>query len=82
MPSEHPDFPAEQLRAAAQGNDDANARVDALHRELAAEHPDKTAIHGHVGELRKHASLATIVTNWFEDPKTQAFIDELTGTGL
>ena len=82
MASEHPEFPEEALRAAAQGNAEAGASVDALHQELGADRPDKSAIQSHVRELRKHASLATIIANWFEDPKTQAFIDELTGTGL
>ena len=82
MASEHPKFPAEELRTAAAGNPEAGARIDALHRELGAEQPDQTAIHDHVRELRKHASVATIVANWFEDPKTQAFINELTGSGL
>lgn len=80
--ADRPKFPADDLRNAVPHDEPARDRIDALDRELNADRPDKSAITSHVGELRKHASLATIIANWFEDPKTQAFINELSAGGL
>ena len=82
MPDERTDFPADKLHAAIPDDSDAQARVDALKRELASDRPAAATIEAHVAELRKHASLRDLVTAWFEDPRTQAFIEELTATGL
>jgi len=81
MASERPDLPIDKLRAAA-GDAAARERIDALHRELSSAQPGSAAIKEHVAELRKHGSLADVITSWFEDPRTQAFIDELTAAGL
>ena len=82
MPDNNPDFPADKLHAAIPDDPDARARIDALKRELASDRPTAANIRTHVTELRKHASLRDLVTAWFENPRTQAFIDELTATGL
>ncbi|MBV8602251.1 MAG: hypothetical protein JO359_11870 [Candidatus Eremiobacteraeota bacterium] len=82
MPDDRPDFPLENLRAAVPGNPGAQAEIDALHRELAAERPASAKIKAHVESLQKHAPLSTLVANWFEDPRTQTFIQELTAAGL
>lgn len=82
MSEERPEFPIDDLRAAVSGDPAARDRIDALDRELNAREPSRTSIDSHVGELRKHPSLGALITAWFEDPRTQAFIDELTGTGL
>jgi len=82
MPYERPDFPADELYAATPNDSDARARIDALKRELASDRPTAANIHTHVSELRKHASLRDVVTAWFESPRTQAFIEELSATGL
>ena len=82
MAEQRPDFPADDLRKAVPHDAEAHKRIDALDRELNSERPDRSTVTSHVGELRKHASLATIIANWFEDPKTQAFIDELSAGGL
>jgi len=82
MPNERPDFPADKLNAAIPDDPQAQARIEALKRELASDRPTAANIHAHVTELRKHASLRDLVTAWFESPRTQAFIDELTATGL
>lgn len=82
MSEQRPKFPADDLRAAVPGDAAAHRRIDALDREWSAQRPNHAEIQSQVGELRKHASLATIIANWFEDPKTQAFIDELSGGGL
>jgi hypothetical protein len=82
MPQNRAEFPYEKLRAAASNDSNAQTRVDALHRELNAERPASSAIREHVAALQKHASLQALIATWFEDPRTQAFIDELTATGL
>lgn len=82
MPAERPKFPLDDLRAAVGGDREAQARLDALNRELSAAKPARSTIASHVGELRKHASIGTLIANWFDDPRTQAFIDELSAGGL
>jgi hypothetical protein len=76
------EFPVDELRRAAGEDRTAHARIDALGRELDSDNPVRASIDSHVAELRKHPSLSTLIANWFDDPRTQAFIDELTGTGL
>ena len=82
MPKEHPDFPAEDLRAALPDDPDVYKRISELHDELHAHHPKSAAIQEHVSALRQHPSLRDIITAWFDDPRTQAFIAELTAAGL
>lgn len=82
MPNDRPEFPLESLHAAAGENEAARARIDALHRELTCERPKAESINEHVTELRKHAPVAAIVANWFEDPRTQMFINEIVQAGL
>ncbi len=82
MPDERYDFPADKLNAAIPDDSEARARIEALKRELASDRPTAANIQAHVTELRKHASLRDLVTAWFENPRTQAFIEELTAAGL
>ncbi|HEY1727656.1 MAG TPA: hypothetical protein VGG22_04705 [Candidatus Baltobacteraceae bacterium] len=82
MPDERTDFPADKLNAVTPNDPEARARIEALKRELAADRPTAANIQSHVTELRKHASLRDLVTAWFESPRTQAFIEELTAAGL
>lgn len=82
MPRDHPNLPVDKLHAAVSDDSEARKRIDALHRELASEKPEATAIKEHVEELRKHAPIAAIIANWFEDPRTQLFINELVQAGL
>jgi hypothetical protein len=82
MPAERPDFPAEDLRAALPDDPEVFKRIAELQGELHSERPATATIHNHVAELRKHASLRTLIAAWFDDPRTQAFIDELTAAGL
>ena len=79
---ERPPFPTDQLRAAVPSDHEARSTIDDLHNELSTERPASSAIKAHVETLRKHAPLTTLVANWFEDPRTQAFIEELTAAGL
>jgi hypothetical protein len=82
VPKERPEFPADELHAAVPGDAEARRRIDALHRELGSQRPSPELIAEHVGELRKQPLLTALISNWFDDPRTQAFIDELTHTGL
>jgi hypothetical protein len=80
--AERPDFPADALRAALPNDPEVYERIADLRDELESERPASAKIRGHVDELRKHPSLRAIVAGWFDDPRTQAFIDELTAAGL
>lgn len=80
--AKRPEFPADQLRAALPDDPEIFQRIAELHGELQAERPASSKIRGHVEALRKHPSLRALVTAWFDDPRTQAFIDELTAAGL
>jgi methylthioribose-1-phosphate isomerase len=82
MPDDRTGFPAEKLHAAIPDDPETRKHIDALHRELASDRPTAANINQHVTELKKHATLRDVVTAWFENPRTQAFIDELTATGL
>ena len=82
MADREPKFPADELKAAAGQDRDTLSRIDALHRELTSEKPASESLNAHVEELRKHPSLMTLIENWFLDPRTQEFIEELSGTGL
>lgn len=82
MPDDRTDFPADKLHAAIPDDPETRKRIDALDRELGSDRPTAASINQHVTELRKHASLRDLVTAWFENPRTQAFIEELTATGL
>ena len=82
MSNERPQFPAEDLRAAMPDDPEVFKRIADLDDELRSERPASAKIHAHVTELHKHASLRTLLAAWFEDPRTQAFIDELTAAGL
>lgn len=77
-----PDFPLRELHAAAGEKFDLRNRIEALHRELSAKRPARASINSHVRELRKHPPLAALIANWFDDPRTQAFIDEIIASGL
>lgn len=82
MADRDPKFPVDELKAAAGQDREALSRIDALHGELNSDTPAREAIDAHVTELRKHPSLMTLLENWFLDPRTQEFMDELSGTGL
>jgi hypothetical protein len=76
------EFPKDQLRAAAAHDREAQERIEALHKELSTQHPSSAKIKEHARQLGKHPALAAIVENWIDDPRTQAFINELILAGL
>jgi hypothetical protein len=82
MAGERPEFPLDSLHAAARDNHAARDRIDALHRELNASSPKAETIKEHVAQLRKHAPVAAIIANWFDDPRTQMFINDIVQAGL
>ncbi len=75
-------LPHEDLRAALPEGHGAHATIDALHAELAGASPDKAAVEQHVGTLRLVPELEAIVVNWWDNPSTQRFFDNLARTGL
>lgn len=80
--NDRPGFPADELRAAAGDHPEARARIDALHAAVGAERPDPAAIARHVEGLRGFSTLLGPLERWWLDPRTQAFISELSATGL
>jgi hypothetical protein len=77
MQNRHPELPVEALRTAARDDQGARERIDALHRELNAERPASAAIRDHVEDLRNRAPLTSLILNWYDDPRTQLFINDL-----
>lgn len=82
MAHDRPEFPIEQARAALPSDHAGQRQLDALHRELHSQHPRADAIKARVDELLTHSPIASMVANWFDDPRTQEFINELVQAGL
>ena len=80
--AERPQFPADALRAASPDDPEIFKRIADLDSEIKSKQPRSAKIREHSTELRKRASLRDILTAWFDDPRTQEFIDELTAAGL
>lgn len=72
-----PPLPQADLHAALSGEHHAHATIDALHAEIHSESPDRPTIEKHVETLRGLPELEAIVANWWDDPRTQRFIDVL-----
>lgn len=77
-----PELPIDHLREALPEGHEARADVDALHGELVKERPSAQEIAGRVERLRRWPQVASTVANWWDDPRTQLFIQELTAAGL
>lgn len=82
MSRDNSEFPLEKLHAALPHDHHVRQRVDALHAELRSKAPRAAVIKEYAKELRKHAPIAAIIENWFEDPRTQEFINDLVQAGL
>lgn len=82
MSRECPQLPVDQLHAALPSGHEAKRGVDALHRELESPTPNPSVIRRLASELEQHAPIAAIVANWFDDPRTQEFINALVQAGL
>lgn len=61
---------------------EAHATIDALHGEIGARAPNRRSIEKHVTRLRALPELEAAVANWWDDPKTQRFIADLSQIGL
>jgi hypothetical protein len=75
-------LPLEQLHAALPGHHQAHARIDQLHAEMGKDSPSRQAIEQHVHHLRLLPELEAIVVNWWNDPKTQRFFENLGQIGV
>lgn len=75
-------FPRESLHAALPQDHAAHGTVDELHTEIARPQPNPRTIQRHVGTLRGVPELEAIVSNWWDDPKTQRFVATLGQIGL
>jgi hypothetical protein len=76
-----PELPVAALRGAAE-DETAHADIDALHAEVSKDRPSPETIAAHVERFRDRPRLFAIVANWFDDPRTQTFLADLSGTGL
>jgi hypothetical protein len=81
MDEKRPDLPVEQLHAAAESAT-ARADIDALHAELSKDRPSAAAIASHVERLREQPKLLAVIGNWFDDPRVQTFLADLSSAGL
>jgi hypothetical protein len=81
MEDRPPEFPLEQLHAAAE-DEAARSHIDALHAELSKDSPSADTIAMHVEQLRERPKLLALVSNWFDDPRVQTFLADLSSAGL
>jgi hypothetical protein len=70
-------LPLTELHAALPHEHHAHATIDALHAEIRKISPHRETIENHVGALRALPELEAVVANWWDDPRTQRFIDVL-----
>lgn len=78
----YPPFPEDELRAQAKSNAEAHAKIGALRDELSSDKPSANKIKEHVEHLNAWDDLVATLERWWMDPRTQAFIWELTEAGL
>lgn len=81
MEDQRPELPLQQLHAAAD-DDQAREQIDALHAELSKVQPSSDVIATHVDEIRKQPKLVALIENWFDDPRIQTFLADLSSAGL
>ncbi|MBV9103381.1 MAG: hypothetical protein JO060_07300 [Candidatus Eremiobacteraeota bacterium] len=81
MEDRPPAFPRDQLYEAA-ADEASRSHIDALHDELSKDRPSAEKIETHVQRLREQPALLAIVTNWFDDPRVQTFLGDLSSAGL
>jgi hypothetical protein len=82
MHPDRPDLPLEELRAAAAGHPESTSAIDDLHAELSAPTPDPARLQAHAERISAFADLAGPFERWWLNPRVQAFIAELTATGI
>ncbi len=75
-------LPHKDLHAALPREHPAHSTIDALHAETQKPSPSSEAIERHVGVLRALPELEAIVTNWWDNPKTQRYFAALGQIGL
>ena len=82
LPVQPFELPREKLHAALPEAHPAHATIDRLHAEVQNPQPNRTAIEGHVAQLRALPELEAIVANWWDSPTTQRFVWNLSQIGL
>jgi len=75
-------LPREDLHAALPAGHDAHAVIDELHAEIHRPTPSHDAIKKHATHLRTLPELEAIVVTWWDNPRTQRFIDTLAQIGV
>jgi hypothetical protein len=77
-----PMVPHAKLHASLTKGHSAHSTIDKLHAEMQVSSPSRRAIERHVSDLRALPELEATIANWWEDPKTQRFIANLSQIGL
>jgi hypothetical protein len=75
-------LPVARLHDALPQGHAAHATIDNLYREITGAKPNRATIEHHVSALRSLPELEATVANWWDDPKTQRVIYDLTQIGL
>ncbi|HTX57105.1 MAG TPA: hypothetical protein VMD47_08375 [Candidatus Acidoferrales bacterium] len=75
-------FPAEELHGALPASHRAHAAIDQLQTELRRPAPKRAALEQHVNALRSVRELEAVIANWWDSPKTQQIVFDLTQIGL
>lgn len=76
----HP--PYDELRAALGTPSDHTADVDDLHTAMNAERPAPDHVRASVDRLRGVPELEARIANWFDSPRVQQWLFDLSETGL
>jgi hypothetical protein len=82
MENQRPDVPIEALRTAAGDHPEAAAALSAFHAEYASDEPDPKALEAHANRLLDFPALVGPFERWYLEPRVQAFLAELSATGL
>ncbi len=82
MDQQRPDVPIEEFRAAAGDHPESHAAIGEFHSEFSSAAPDPAAIAAHAEKLRAYPTLVGTFERWYLNPRVQAFLAELTATGI
>jgi hypothetical protein len=75
-------LPHKDLHAALPVGHHAHAVIDELHAEIQRPTPSHDAIKRHTTHLRALPELEAIIVTWWDNPKTQRFVDTLAQIGV
>jgi len=80
--NERPSLPMDELRHAVGDDPEGLTAADDLHAAWQSETPDRKTIEGHVDRLRGIRDAEAVVLNWWESPRVQSIVKNLTDAQL